>query len=47
MKEFLSDEELLKVKNEAFDRGLLIDDIISVFGVLLRNKLLTNKKYVL
>jgi hypothetical protein len=44
MKELLSEEELLKVKNEAYNRGLLIDDIISVFGILLRDLILKEKQ---
>lgn len=37
---FLNEQELILVKQEAFDRGLQLEDIMSVFGVLLRNRIL-------
>lgn len=39
----LNETELAAVKQEAFERGLLIEDIMSVFGVLLRNHILSQK----
>jgi len=39
----LEEVELVKIKQEAFDRGLLTEDIMSVFGVLLRNEILKHK----
>lgn len=39
----LNEEELAAVKNEAYNRGLLVEDIMSVFGVLLRNHILSQK----
>lgn len=39
----LSEEDLIKVKQEAFNRGLLIEDVMSVLGVLLRNHVLQKK----
>jgi hypothetical protein len=46
-KEFLnllSENELKTVKEEAFNKGILIEDVLAVFGVLLRNKILKDKK---
>lgn len=40
----LTEEELLLIKKEAYKRGILVEDIMSVFGVLLRNRVLTEKK---
>lgn len=40
----LNEEELFLAKQEAYNRGLLVEDIMSVFGVLLRNRVLTEKK---
>jgi len=40
---FLNEEELLAVKQEAYNRGLLVEDIMSVFGVLLRDRVLALK----
>lgn len=39
----LDEKELNIVKQEAFNRGLLVEDILSVFGVLLRNRILTER----
>ena len=39
----LNEEELLKVKQEAFNRGMLLEDVMSVFGILLRNHILQKK----
>jgi hypothetical protein len=39
----LNETELAVVKQEAFNRGLLVEDIMSVFGVLLRNHILGKK----
>jgi len=42
MVSLLSEEELIIIKKEAFNKGLLIEDIMSVFGILLRNKVLAD-----
>lgn len=39
----LNEEQLKIVKEEAYNRGILVEDVLSVFGVLLRNKILENK----
>jgi hypothetical protein len=39
----LNENELTTVKQEAYNRGLLVEDIMSVFGVLLRNHMLNKK----
>lgn len=39
----LNEAELTAVKQEAYNRGLLVEDILSVFGVLLRNHILAKK----
>lgn len=39
----LDEQELSKVKDEAVKRGILIEDVMSVFGVLLRNHVLKIK----
>lgn len=39
----LNESELLAVKQEAYNRGLLVEDVLSVFGVLLRNIVLEKK----
>jgi hypothetical protein len=44
MENLLNEEELTAVKDEAFARGLLVEDIMSIFGILLRNKVLEEKK---
>ncbi len=36
----LTSEEIIKVKNAAFTRGLMKDDILAIFGLLLRDKTL-------
>jgi hypothetical protein len=41
---FLNEEEVSAVKKEAFNRGLLAEDVLSVFGVLLRNHILDMRK---
>ena len=43
MIELLSEEELVLVKQEAYNRGILPEDVMSVFGVLLRNYILNTK----
>ena len=40
---YLNETELAAVKQDAFERGLLVEDIMSVFGVLLRNHILSQK----
>lgn len=39
----LSEDELSVVKQEAYNRGIIVEDIMSVFGVLLRNHVLNQK----
>lgn len=39
----LTDSELLSIKDEAFQRGILEEDVLSVVGILLRNLLLKEK----
>jgi hypothetical protein len=39
----LNESELIAVKQEAYDRGLLVEDILAIFGVLLRDRILNNK----
>lgn len=41
---FLNDVEVAQVKQEAFSRGLLAEDVLSVVGVLLRDDILKEKK---
>lgn len=38
--DLLSEHDLNKIKQVAFERGLLIEDIMTIFGVLLRNHIL-------
>lgn len=40
---FLDEQDLLVVKNEAYNRGILVEDVMGVFGVLLRNEILKIK----
>ena len=40
---YLNEEELLKVKNQAYNYGILVEDVMSIFGVLLRNYILNKK----
>ena len=40
---FLNEEELNTIKQEAYSRGIIVQDILSVFGVLLRNHILSQK----
>lgn len=39
----LNENELRMVKEQAFKRGILAEDVMTVFGVLLRNKILADK----
>lgn len=39
----LNEEELLAVKQEAYNRGIIVEDVMTVFGVLLRNHVLNQK----
>lgn len=41
----LNGDELAAVKQEAYNRGLIVEDIMSVFGVLLRDYVLKEKGY--
>jgi len=46
-KEFLNllnEKELQCVKEEAYKKGILVEDVMGVFGILLRNKILEDKK---
>ena len=43
MIKLLNEEQLLTVKNEAYMRGLLVEDIMGIFGIFLRNKILSDK----
>ena len=40
MIKLLSEDELVKIKKVAFDRGLLVEDIMPVFEIYLRDKIL-------
>lgn len=39
----LNEAELVAVKQEAYERGNLLEDVLAVFGVLLRNRILEEK----
>ena len=39
----LLEDDLVNVKRVAFDRGLQLEDVMSVFGIFLRNRILTDK----
>jgi hypothetical protein len=39
----LNEQELILVKQEAFSRGLLVEDVTAVFGILLRDRIFTEK----
>lgn len=41
--DMLSTEETKKLKDEAFNRGILFEEVISIFGILLRNQILEQK----
>lgn len=41
---FLDEDELALVKKEAYSRGIILEDVMAVFGVLLRNHVLEEKK---
>ena len=40
---YLNEEELLKIKNQAYNYGILDEDVMSIFGILLRNYILKKK----
>lgn len=40
---YLNEEELLKIKNQAYAYGILDEDVMSIFGILLRNYILKKK----
>jgi len=40
---FLNEKELTIIKQEAYSRGIIVQDVMSVFGVLLRNFILSQK----
>jgi len=44
MMNLLNADEINAVKGEAYARGLLAEDIIAIFGVLLRDEVLGRKK---
>lgn len=39
----LDESELVKVKQEAFNRGILTEDVMGIFGIFLRNEILRQK----
>ena len=43
MIKLLSEGELIKLKEAAFNHGILLEDLMSVFRVYLRNKILADK----
>lgn len=43
MLKMLDDREITSLKQEAYNRGSLVEDIMLVFGVLLRNKILNKR----
>lgn len=43
MMNFIDAYELVSIKDEAFAKGVLLEDIFSIFGVLLRDKVLKEK----
>jgi hypothetical protein len=43
MLSLLSESELVTIKDEAYTRGMLVEDILSIFGVLLRNHVLNKR----
>jgi len=44
LEQLLDEKELIMIKQEAYSKGILVSDILSVFGVLLRNYILDSKK---
>ena len=42
-KEIILEDELEILKNKAYNEGILLDDILSIFGILLRDKILKDK----
>lgn len=40
----LDENELIKVKKEAYKKGMMVEDVLSVFGILLRNHILNKKE---
>lgn len=40
---FLNEEELNTIKQEAFSHGIITEDVLAVFGILLRNHVLEEK----
>lgn len=40
----LNEAQLKCVKEEAYKRGLLVEDVLGIFGVMLRNKILEDRK---
>jgi hypothetical protein len=43
MMQMLNADEINTIKQEAYSRGILVDDIMSIFGVLLRDRILNKK----
>jgi hypothetical protein len=43
MLELLNEKELIVIKDEAFSEGVIIEDIMIIFGILLRNCILKEK----
>lgn len=40
---YLNENNLNAIKDEAYAKGILVEDIMTIFGVLLRNQILKNK----
>ena len=43
MPQLLKEDDLVQIKDEAYKNGVLIEDIMSIFGILLRNDILHSK----
>lgn len=41
----LTEEELTAVKQEAYNRGIIVEDVMAIFGVILRNLVLNQKGF--
>ena len=39
----LNEEELIRIKNLAYQQGVLVEDFFGIFGVILRNHILQQK----
>lgn len=45
--EMMTEQEIDKIKTEAYKRGALVEDITEIFGILLRDKILKDKGFFL